>query len=180
METKYIIGIDASNIRTGGGLTHLVELLSVVNPILYGFNKIVVWSSLSTLAHIKDKQFIAGTKFGFKFINLQTNELTFIIKPIRFLYLYFNHYFKIGIMTLILTAITLIYCVFLLRKSSFINIKIFFGILSLIMLFAMIPPIVVYSSAYIIATQSLILTICIYYLIAMLLLYLCKKLNIIE
>ena len=105
----------------------------------------------------------------------QVFQLTFIIKPIRFLYLYFNHYFKIGIMTLILTAITLIYCVFLLRKSSSINIKIFFGILSLTMLFAMIPPIVVYSDAYIIVVQSLILTMCIYYLITMLFLNLSKK-----
>ena len=31
------LGIDASNISAGGGLTHLVELLRVVNPILYGF-----------------------------------------------------------------------------------------------------------------------------------------------
>ena len=110
----------------------------------------------------------------------QVFELTFIIKPIRFLYSYFKYYLKIDIMTLIVTVTTLIYCVFLLRKSSFINIKSFSGILSLIMLFAMIPSIVTYSNPYIIAAQSLILTMCIYYLIAMLLLYLCKKLNIIE
>ena len=110
----------------------------------------------------------------------QVFELTFIIKPIRFLYSYFGYYLKIDIMTLIVTVTTLIYCVFLLRKSSFINIKSFSGILSLIMLFAMIPSIVTYSNPYIIAAQSLILTMCIYYLIAMLLLYLYEKLNIIE
>lgn len=43
------IGIDASNIRSGGGLTHLVELLRAVNPILYGIERIEIWGSTSTL-----------------------------------------------------------------------------------------------------------------------------------
>lgn len=44
-----ILGIDATNIRTGGGLTHLIEVLSNANPKQYGFDIVVVWSSKVTL-----------------------------------------------------------------------------------------------------------------------------------
>jgi glycosyltransferase involved in cell wall biosynthesis len=44
-----ILGIDATNIRTGGGLTHLKEVLSSATPSQYGFDKVVVWSSQATL-----------------------------------------------------------------------------------------------------------------------------------
>lgn len=38
-----ILGIDASNIRAGGGITHLKELLEYAVPSNYGFKKVVVW-----------------------------------------------------------------------------------------------------------------------------------------
>jgi glycosyltransferase involved in cell wall biosynthesis len=44
-----ILGIDATNIRTGGGLTHLKEVLSNATPSQFGFDKVVVWSSQETL-----------------------------------------------------------------------------------------------------------------------------------
>lgn len=53
-----IIGIDATNIRAGGGVTHLVELLNQANPELHSFNKIYIWGPLSTLNLINDKKFI--------------------------------------------------------------------------------------------------------------------------
>ena len=34
-----ILGIDASNIRLGGGLTHLVELLDASDPVKHQFEK---------------------------------------------------------------------------------------------------------------------------------------------
>ncbi|MDB2347600.1 glycosyltransferase family 4 protein [Verrucomicrobiales bacterium] len=37
------LGIDASNIQGGGGVTHLVELLSHANPSIWGFDRVVVW-----------------------------------------------------------------------------------------------------------------------------------------
>ena len=36
-----IIGIDAINIRRGGGVTHLVELLNNTNQNQHSFNKLV-------------------------------------------------------------------------------------------------------------------------------------------
>lgn len=53
-----ILGIDASNIRSGGGLTHLVELLQAADPINDGFSKVVVWSGKSTLGRIEDRPWL--------------------------------------------------------------------------------------------------------------------------
>ena len=58
MSANNILGIDASNISTGGGLTHLVEFLNAANPPLYGFKKVVIWSSKSTLSCIKNHSWI--------------------------------------------------------------------------------------------------------------------------
>jgi glycosyltransferase involved in cell wall biosynthesis len=55
---ELCIGIDASNIRAGGGVTHLVELLRAADPILHGFSKIFVWSRQSTLSCIEDKHWL--------------------------------------------------------------------------------------------------------------------------
>lgn len=50
--------IDASNLRTGGGLTHLVELLGSVDPTAHGFERVFVWSSGATLAKIADRPWL--------------------------------------------------------------------------------------------------------------------------
>lgn len=49
-----ILGIDASNIRAGGGLTHLVELLGHADPPAHGFSRVVVWSGRATLDLLGD------------------------------------------------------------------------------------------------------------------------------
>ena len=48
MSANKILGIDASHFSTGGGLTHLVEFLNAAKPPLYGFKKVVIWSSKSS------------------------------------------------------------------------------------------------------------------------------------
>lgn len=53
-----ILGIDASNLRRGGGITHLVEVLKAAKPQDYGFTKVIVWSGSSTLDQIKDKPWL--------------------------------------------------------------------------------------------------------------------------
>jgi len=54
-----IIGIDASNIRFGGGVTHLVELLRAADHFQYNFDKIIVWASQSTLDSIHDQPWLS-------------------------------------------------------------------------------------------------------------------------
>lgn len=53
-----ILGIDASNIRAGGGVTHLVELLGAANPIEQGFKKVVIWGGTITLDKIESKDWL--------------------------------------------------------------------------------------------------------------------------
>ena len=50
-----ILGIDASNIGAAGGLTHLVELLRASAPLVYGFDRVIVWGGADTLAKIEDR-----------------------------------------------------------------------------------------------------------------------------
>jgi glycosyltransferase involved in cell wall biosynthesis len=52
------LAIDASNIRIGGGVTHLVEILRAANPIAHGFEKICVWALRSTLEQIEDRDWL--------------------------------------------------------------------------------------------------------------------------
>ena len=53
-----IIGIDASNIRAGGGVTHLLELLRAVDPLVHGFSRNIVWSGKATLSRIEDRPWL--------------------------------------------------------------------------------------------------------------------------
>jgi glycosyltransferase involved in cell wall biosynthesis len=52
------VGIDASNLRAGGGLTHLSALLDAADPALDGFSRIVVWGGRDTLAHVPERTWI--------------------------------------------------------------------------------------------------------------------------
>ena len=53
-----IIGIDGSNIRGGGGVTHLVELLRAAQPKLHGFDQIIVWAGKPTLKALDDQPWL--------------------------------------------------------------------------------------------------------------------------
>ena len=44
-----ILGIDASNIRAGGGVTHLQNLLQFAVPEKVGIKKVIVWGGKNTL-----------------------------------------------------------------------------------------------------------------------------------
>ena len=55
---EIIIGIDVTNITSGGGLTHVSELLNNSNPSINNFDKIIIWGSKNTLAQIIDKNWI--------------------------------------------------------------------------------------------------------------------------
>jgi glycosyltransferase involved in cell wall biosynthesis len=52
------LAIDASNIRIGGGVTHLVEILRAADPMTDGFEKICVWARASTLQQIEDRDWL--------------------------------------------------------------------------------------------------------------------------
>ena len=54
-----IIGIDASNIKEGGGVTHLVNLLNVSKPKKHNFKKIIVWCNRQIYPFIPNKKWIS-------------------------------------------------------------------------------------------------------------------------
>jgi glycosyltransferase involved in cell wall biosynthesis len=56
--SEKVIGIDASNIRAGGGVTHLIELLKAAEPAQYGIRKFIVWGGAATLGRIEDRPWI--------------------------------------------------------------------------------------------------------------------------
>lgn len=53
-----ILGIDASNIRAGGGVTHLAELLRAAEPMAQGFSRVVVWSGRYTLSQLEERPWL--------------------------------------------------------------------------------------------------------------------------
>ena len=55
---EFRIGIDASNLRRGGGRTHLIELLSAADKTRDRFGSIVVWGSRETLGLLVDKPWL--------------------------------------------------------------------------------------------------------------------------
>ncbi len=53
-----ILGIDASSIRAGGGVTHLVNLLRVAEPLAHGFSQVIIWSGQATLSRVEDRPWL--------------------------------------------------------------------------------------------------------------------------
>lgn len=52
------LGIDASNIRTGGGLTHLFEILNAAEPHRHGITRVTVWAGRQTIESLPDKPWL--------------------------------------------------------------------------------------------------------------------------
>jgi glycosyltransferase involved in cell wall biosynthesis len=52
------LGIDASNLRAGGGVTHLLEMLRAANPRAHGFSQVIVWGGTATLNQIEDRPWL--------------------------------------------------------------------------------------------------------------------------
>jgi len=53
-----ILGIDAANIRVGGGVHHLIEMLKVAEPDKHGFNRIILFGSKVTLDQIEPRSWL--------------------------------------------------------------------------------------------------------------------------
>jgi glycosyltransferase involved in cell wall biosynthesis len=53
-----IVGIDATNIRGGGGLTHLLEIINNAKPIDFRIEKVILWSSDDVLSKIPERTWL--------------------------------------------------------------------------------------------------------------------------
>ena len=52
------LGIEGSNLRAGGGVTHLVELLKAADPKESGIDEVVVWSGGATLSQLPQRPWL--------------------------------------------------------------------------------------------------------------------------
>ncbi len=52
------LGIDASNIREGGGLTHLIELLKAAEPSAHGICQVIVWGGQKVLGSLPPRTWL--------------------------------------------------------------------------------------------------------------------------
>lgn len=52
------MGLDASNLVTGGAITHLTELIAYGNPRDYGISKVIIWGSDHTLERLPSKTWL--------------------------------------------------------------------------------------------------------------------------
>jgi glycosyltransferase involved in cell wall biosynthesis len=55
----YTLGIDATNLRAGGGVTHLMELLRAAQPAEHGIDHIVVWGGKPTLKALEAQPWLS-------------------------------------------------------------------------------------------------------------------------
>jgi glycosyltransferase involved in cell wall biosynthesis len=53
-----IVGIDAANIRDGGGISYLAGLLRAVDPAEHGISQVVLWGNARTLRMIDDRPWL--------------------------------------------------------------------------------------------------------------------------
>lgn len=52
------LGLDATNLRQGGGRTHLIELLNAFEPEEFLFSNIIIWGSRETLGQIPNRPWL--------------------------------------------------------------------------------------------------------------------------
>lgn len=52
------VGIDASNLRSGGSLTHIGELLTAAQPEKYGVTRVVVWGGTEVLGRLPSRPWL--------------------------------------------------------------------------------------------------------------------------
>ncbi|MEO5823156.1 MAG: glycosyltransferase [Vicinamibacteraceae bacterium] len=52
------VGIDASNLRAGGGITHLVEVLGAADPGRHGVDRVLVWSGRAMLDRLPERPWL--------------------------------------------------------------------------------------------------------------------------
>jgi len=59
MSMKLCLGVDAANIRLGGGRTYLIELLAHLDPNKTAFTEIIIWGSQETLDCLPDHPLVS-------------------------------------------------------------------------------------------------------------------------
>lgn len=53
-----IVGLDASNLRAKGGLTHLKGMIGAAEPQAHGIDEVIVWAAEETLEHLPERSWL--------------------------------------------------------------------------------------------------------------------------
>ena len=69
------LGIDASNVRSGGGIIHLQKILEQAEPKKHLINRVVVWGGDTPLDNLPDKPWLELRKIPN--LNQQTSQRLF-------------------------------------------------------------------------------------------------------
>lgn len=59
-----LVGIDASNIRAGGGVTHLTKVLAEADPAQAGIRRIILWATDHALARVFERPWLEKRSLG--------------------------------------------------------------------------------------------------------------------
>ncbi|MBI3562321.1 MAG: glycosyltransferase family 4 protein [Gammaproteobacteria bacterium] len=65
-----VVGLDASNIRAGGGVTHLAQMLASALLPVAGIRRIIVWGGQVTLARLPEQEWLTKIHVGWLDRNL--------------------------------------------------------------------------------------------------------------
>ena len=55
---SLVVGIDGGNIRGGGTVTHLFELLRIADPKEHGIDRVVLWGGEKLLGVIEERPWL--------------------------------------------------------------------------------------------------------------------------
>ena len=59
------LGIDASNIRSGGGIMHLQKILEEAEPNKHLINRVIVWGGDTPIENLPDKPWLELHKISY-------------------------------------------------------------------------------------------------------------------
>lgn len=62
-DSRFVVGIDATNLLRGGGLNHLSEILSSVEPGKLGIDRVIVWSRVSVLSKLPSEPWLVKRSY---------------------------------------------------------------------------------------------------------------------
>ncbi len=57
-QSPLVIGIDAGNTRTGGGLTYLSEMMAAAEPSAAGIERVIIWGNSAALAKMPQRSWL--------------------------------------------------------------------------------------------------------------------------
>ena len=62
-EMNNVLSIDAINVRSGGGVAHIVNLLEYADPSRFGFECVHIWANKNLASRLKHQTYFQLVSF---------------------------------------------------------------------------------------------------------------------